>query len=85
MGIFDELFGKHGHRKDNVVQELLEIIKKQQEEAILSEKNEARLIAEANQAERNEERLIRENQRLLRQLERCHRQHPHGARFDVVF
>lgn len=46
MSLFSDLFGRHGHRKDKVIQELLEIIKKMENEAILSERNEQMLIKE---------------------------------------
>lgn len=72
MSIWDDLFGKHGHKKNNDVHELLGIIKRMAEEAAM--------------AEQNERRLIKENERLFRELQKClHKPKPHGARFDVVF
>lgn len=72
MGIWEILHKKHGHRKDKIIQELLEQIKKMEDEAIL--------------AEQNEHLLIKQNQQLYRDLQKClHPKKPHGARFDVVF
>ena len=71
MGLFEDLFGKHKHHKDPIVKELLEIIKKQQQEAII--------------AEQNERKLLEANRTLQRELYRCMNKKPHGARYDVVF
>lgn len=57
MGIWDTLFGKHGQKKDKIVQELLEIIKRMETETIMSEKNESW--------------LIKENTRLYNDLQKC--------------
>jgi len=72
MGIWEDLFGKHGHKKSKEIQELLAIIKDMQEDIKL--KN-IQILKEQN-----------ENKRLFRELQRClHPPKKHGARFDVVF
>jgi hypothetical protein len=45
MGIFSDLFGKHGHKKDKTIQELLEIIKQM-------EGNEKRLLRMLEECEK---------------------------------
>lgn len=51
MGLFEDLFNKHGHKKQKEIKELLEIIKRMETEAILAQR-------EAILAEKNESKLI---------------------------
>lgn len=71
MGIWEDLFSKHGHKKDKTTQEFLQIIKQMSEQALI--------------AEQNERRLLKEIEQLQRWLYRC--QHPpkKSVTFDVVF
>lgn len=71
MGIFSDLFGKHGHRKDKVIQELLEHIKILEEEKMILVKNERSLIQDV--------------ERLERWLHRCKHPPKKSVSFDVVF
>lgn len=72
MGIWEDLFGKHGHHDDEVIQELLAQIKRMQLEAIMSEQNERR--------------LIKENERLFRELQRClHQKQAHPVQLILTF
>lgn len=71
MGIFSDLFDKHGHKKDKVIQELLDTIKLMEQEAILSE--------------RNETRLIKENERLYNDLQKCLHQHTPAHPVKLAF
>lgn len=72
MGIFGDMHRKHGHRKDKVIQELLEIIQKMEDNERLQN---IQLLKEQN-----------ENRRLFRELQKClHKPKPHPVHLDVVF
>lgn len=72
MSIFSDIFKKHGHRKEEEIQELLKIIKQM-------EVNEGIL-------EREILHLTAQNEKLFNLLEKCrHPKKRHGATFNVVF
>lgn len=85
MGIFDILWGKHGHRKDKHIQELLAEIKRQEENETLLILNEKRCLDEVRRLMEDIRTLRKENEKLERWLYRC--QHPpkRAVTFDVVF
>lgn len=53
MGIFDILWGKHGHKKDKTIHELFAALRR-------SEENEAKLIKQNEHLEHDRDRLEKE-------------------------
>lgn len=62
MGLFDILWGKHGHKKDKTIQELFAALRR-------SEENEAKLIKQNEHLEHDRDRLENELLKCLNKKE----------------
>jgi hypothetical protein len=86
MGIYSDLSKKHGNNKNKVIQELLEIIKRMETEAILAQREA--ILAEKNAAALMESIVNKDWQiiELLKKLKDClEGEKAHAVKLSIIF